>query len=412
MAEKKHTTCVFCDGGCLLAAEIDGESTVLRPLDPKGGAICSKATMFEEYRSHPDRLTVPLKNTGKRGEPVWEEISWTQALDEIAERLGAVIEQYGPQSLGVSEMPLNHGFGALTRRFMNALGAPNYIAPTELCMGNTAQVCRATFGYYVAPAWDMTDLVVYFGQNRGPERWPAEYLKLKAALDRGAKLIVVDPRRSETAEIADVHVPIRYGTDAALMLGWINVIIDEGLYDEGFVKAMTIGFDDLAARIREYPPEKVAAICCVDEEIIRQTARMYAAANAPIIPWGTTTDMQRNSTSDIRCQCILRALVGALNKSELVFNLLLAVLSTPRSAASTSSRLNNVASSWDMTPIRCSPLRPSPFIATLCRHRASTTRSTSWAYPVRRILQRSLRPCVLAGPIRSRPSSPWPITPS
>ncbi|MDR2716155.1 MAG: molybdopterin-dependent oxidoreductase [Coriobacteriaceae bacterium] len=320
MGETKHVGCVFCDGGCVLAAETEGGEIKLFPLDPKAPAICSKATMFDEYRNHPGRLTAPLKNTGRRGEPVWEEISWDQALDEIAERLKAVIEQYGPEAIGVSEMPLNHGFGGLTRRLMNALGAPNYIAPIELCMGNTAQVCRTTLGYYVTPMWDMADLVVYFGQNRGPELWPAEYLKLKAAQKRGAKLIVVDPRRSETAEQADVHLPVRYGTDAALMLGWINVIINERLYDAGFVKAMTVGFDELAARAEDYPPDKVAAICGIDEGLVRETARMYAAAAMPIIPWGATCDMQRNSTSAIRCQCILRALVGAVNKSELVFN--------------------------------------------------------------------------------------------
>lgn len=320
MSETKHVGCVFCDGGCLLAARIEGGDIKLSPLNPKVPAICSKAKMFDEYRNHPDRLTVPLKNTGNRGEPIWEEISWDQALDEIAERLKAVIEQYGSQAIGVSEMPLNHGFGGLTRRFMNALGSPNYISPVELCMGNTAQVCRTTFGYYVSPMWDMADLIVYFGQNRGPELWPAEYLKLKTAQERGAKLIVIDPRRSETADRADIHMPIRYGTDAALMLGWINVIINEKLYDAGFIKAMTVGFDELAARAQEYPLERVAAICGIDEDLIRDTARMYAAAVMPVIPWGATTDMQRNSTSAIRCQCILRALVGCVNKSELVFN--------------------------------------------------------------------------------------------
>ena len=141
-----HSTCVFCDGGCTFAVDDADGRVAISPINPAMPAICSKAVNWDEIHSHPGRLMHPLKNVGKRGEPQWEEISWDQALDEIVEKLRAVIDEYGPEAVAFSEMPLNHGFGGVTRRFMNHLGTPNYITALDLCMGNTAQVHRATYG--------------------------------------------------------------------------------------------------------------------------------------------------------------------------------------------------------------------------------------------------------------------------
>lgn len=314
--ETRHTTCVFCDGGCPLSVtKRDGE-IVISPANPAMPAICSKAINWREYCFHPDRITRPLKNIGTRTDPVWQAISWDQALDEIVSKLSRLVAQYGPETLAVSEMVGNTGFGGITRRFMNHLGSPNYFSPLLLCVGNTAQIHRTVNGWYNTSNWDSTDLIVYFGQDRGSERWPREMYSLKAALARGAKLIVVDPRSTRTARMADEHLAIRFGTDAALLLGWINVIIEEGLYDRAFVEAQTTGFDELAERAREYPPERIAKICGIDADAIRRTARMYAQADAAIIPWGVVGDMQANSTSVIRAQAILRAICGFMGTSE------------------------------------------------------------------------------------------------
>ncbi len=317
--ETKFSTCVFCDGGCAVAAtRVDGKLKVV-PANPQAPAICSKIRIIDEYRLHPDRITHPLKRMGERGSGQWEEVSWDQALDEIAAKLQQVIATYGPETFAVSEMPLNIGFGGITRRLMNHLGAVNYIAPVQLCMGNTAQVHRAVYGWYTSANWQVADCIIYFGQDRDTERWPREFLNLKEALARGATLIEVDPRITETSKLAQHHLRIRYGTDAALALAWINVIIEEDLYDHGFVSDQCIGFDELSERVREYDPERVAQICGISAEQIRETARIYANAQAALIPWGVVPDMQVNSTSLIQALCILRAICGNLNKSETVF---------------------------------------------------------------------------------------------
>lgn len=318
--ETRYSTCLFCDGGCTLKAEVkESGSFTLHPLNPASPAICSKAGTIDEYRFHPDRVTRPLKNVGERGEPQWEAVSWDEALDEIAVRLRGVIDAYGPEAVAFAETPLNHGFGGVTRRLMNCIGSPNYTAPVQLCMGNTAQVHRAVYGWFTSPRWDIADCIVYFGQDRDEERWPAEYQALNAALERGAKLIVIDPRRSRTSARAHWHLPIRYGTDAALALSWINVIIEEGLFDRAFVEERCLGFAELRERASAYKPEIVADICGIDANLIRKTARVYASADAAIIPWGIVGDMQVNSTSLLQAQCILRAICGFINVSENVF---------------------------------------------------------------------------------------------
>ena len=314
--EERYATCRFCDGGCSLKVTIDGDKRTFEPADPSLPAMCSKVGILDEYRLHPDRIVHPLKNVGKRGEPSWRRISWDQALDEIAQRLLQIKGAYGPEAIAFAETPLNIGFGGITRRLMNHLGTPNYISPISLCMGNTAQVHRACYGWLCFADWARTDCIVYFGQHRDAHRWPAEYLKLKAALARGAKLIVIDPRTTETAKLADYHLKIRYGTDAALALAWLNVIIEEGLYDAAFVDDRCIGFDELRAFTCIYTPEWAAEVCGIDTNAIRETAHVYANAQYGTIPWGATGDMQKNSSALLQAQCNLRAICGFLNHGE------------------------------------------------------------------------------------------------
>lgn len=108
--ETRFTTCVFCDGGCVLRVDIDDEGKRhVKPLNPAAPAICSKASKINEYRLHPDRLTHPLKNVGERGEAQWQQISWDEALDEIAKRLQTVVDTYGPEAVAFAETPLIWG---------------------------------------------------------------------------------------------------------------------------------------------------------------------------------------------------------------------------------------------------------------------------------------------------------------
>lgn len=319
MTDYKHVFCTVCDGGCLLLADIeDGNPVNLQGmLNPD--TVCMKALRWKEYLNHPQRLQYPLKSVGKRGEQKWERISWDQALDEIAEKLKELISKYGPETVALSNLPVNAGLDqGMLRRFMNVLGTPNYITPLSMCMGNTAQVHRTTFGTHVKSYIPVAKCIVLLGHSPNRNNWVGEYADIIKAKKKGAKIITLDPRKSEAAEIADIHLPLRYGTDAAMLLGFLNVIINEELYDKEFVTQWTVGFEELKERVQEYPLSKVAEITGCAPELIREAAVMYATSGASCIPWGPTGDMQVNSTSVIRCEDILMSICGYLNKSELL----------------------------------------------------------------------------------------------
>jgi anaerobic selenocysteine-containing dehydrogenase len=316
MTEKKQVICTMCDMHCMVQGEVENGKLLklgFLPEHPLGPTFCIKPAHALDYYDHQDRLLHPLKRKGNRGSGEWDRISWDQAYDEIAEKLKAVVEEYGPEAFAVSTAEYNAFDNGTCRRFMNLLGSPNWISGVALCMGNTAVINRITYGWYPMSDYENTNCIVYFGHNPKANVWAMENNRLKAAQKRGAKLIVLDPRKSHNAKRADIHLPLRAGTDAAMALGWLNVIINEGLYDKDYVENWTVGFDELTSRVQEYPLDKVEKITEVPAEQIREAAVMYATAKPAIIPWSVITDKQKNSTSAIRAQCILRAVTGNLN---------------------------------------------------------------------------------------------------
>ncbi|GAB6147051.1 hypothetical protein JCM12294_44950 [Desulfocicer niacini] len=155
--------------------------------------------------------------------------------------------------------------------------------------------------------------IVLWGANPSNSNPVGLYPELIRAKKRGAELIVVEPRRTKEEEMADLWLQIRPGTDVALMLGWIRLIIEEDLYDKAFVKNWTIDFEDLKAAAADYSPEKVAEITGIPEALVEKSARMYAAAKPATFPWGYGLDKQGiNSTQCARARAILRAITGNL----------------------------------------------------------------------------------------------------
>ena len=316
MAEKR-VLCSSCDIYCQVLVETDGgQVTRVKAADtrPMKANICMKGVHAPEGFRSPQRLLYPLRRKGARGAGDWERVSWDAALDDIAERLSQIVRHHGPEGLAVATSNWNiQTDNGLCRRFMNYLGSPNWISGVALCAGNTAAINRMVYGWFPYPDYERTRCITLFGHNPKLHSWTPVYNSICRAQERGAKLIVLDPRRSESAERADLWLPLRAGTDAAMCLGWLNVILDEDLYDTAFVERWTTGFDALRERVDEFPLERVAEITGVAPDLIAEAARLYATHGPSVIPWTPVTDQQRNSTSAIRLHCILRALCGNLD---------------------------------------------------------------------------------------------------
>jgi len=312
-----RVVCSTCDIACSVVTEVKkGRVVRVRSSDNPifRDNICMKGIIAPKAFANPDRILHPLKRVGARGSGEWQRVSWDEAMADIGQRLRSIISEYGPEAWAVSTSQWNtctdHGLG---RRVMNHVGSPNWISGVALCAGNTAAINRMTYGWFPMGDFNNTKCIVLIGHNPRRHSWTPIFNFIRSAQARGAKLIVLDPRRSSNAEVADIWLPLKAGSDAAMLLGWLKVIIDEKLYDQDFVTRWTTGFDELCARVNEYPLERVAELTGCDPEMIAKAARLYATGGPAIIPWTPITDMQRNSTSGIRLQSILRAICGYLD---------------------------------------------------------------------------------------------------
>jgi thiosulfate reductase/polysulfide reductase chain A len=283
---------------------------------------CLRRNAAREYIYHPDRIRFPLKRVGGRGENKWQQITWDQALDEIAEKLQKLKDQYGPETLFVTQ-----GTARSTSwtgpRFINLFGSPNIVGPAIICYGPAVSTTASILGWPMIYRGDVTvnrnqegkfptKCVMILGIV--PSRaYPRFWRTLSEAMKEGTKLIVIDPRRVQEAELADIWLQPRPGTDTALLLSMINVIIEKELYDKEFVDKWCYGFDQLKERVKEYTPEKASEICWVPADKIREAAIMYATNTPGISVHGMGGEQQENSIELIQAKTILSAIVGNID---------------------------------------------------------------------------------------------------
>lgn len=317
MTEFRRSYCGLCHPRCGLLLEVEGGRIVGVKGDPghriSRGRICERGLLTAEHVHHPDRMNYPLKRKGETGSGQWQRLTWDQALDEVAEKLDGLREKYGAETLAFT-----HGTKRTyhwdERRFFNLFGSPNVCGANNICMCPSQAVEFATHGGFTFGDVMQTNCVVLWGQAPSRSNPILFYPMILEAKKRGASLIVVDPRRIPEADKADIWLPIRPGTDVALMLGWLKVIFDEELYDRDFVSDWTLGFEDLRAAVADFSPEKVAEITWLTPEKVVESARLYATSKPAMITWGFGLDKQGvNATQAARARCCLRAVTGNLD---------------------------------------------------------------------------------------------------
>jgi len=310
--EVKTGICMWCKPHCRAKVHVkDGRLIRMEPSQNKG----CRAARAADYFYHPDRLKYPLKRIGERGSGRWERISWDKGLNEVAEKLQEIKEKYGAEAVAAGG-GTSRTYEEFRQRFMYLFGSPNIAWGGQQCHGNSAVVSSMTFGWF--PHWgeteklEKTKCIFMIGRNPVPSfqhTWKA----MLAAKEKGSKLIIADPRFTEAAEKADIFLQLRPGTDCALLMAMINVVIEENLYDKEFVTNWCYGFDKLAERAREYPPDKVAETTWVPAEKIKAAARMFATNKPSCAIEGMGIAQQVNSTHALLAKYSLTAIVGNID---------------------------------------------------------------------------------------------------
>jgi thiosulfate reductase / polysulfide reductase chain A len=312
------TYCELCFWGCGVLAHVkDGRVTkvVGNPEHPLSrGMLCPRGAGATGLLYDPDRLKRPLLRRQRRGDDVFEEVTWDAALDEVAEKLLRVKARHGPEAVAL----FTHGSGGVWfKHFMKAWGSPNVGAPSYAqCRGPREAAFTLTYGTPLGSP-EPIDLanarcITLIGSHLGENMHNTQVQELAEAIGKGAGLVVVDPRFSVAASKATYWLPIKPGTDIALLLAWMNVLVEEKRYDAEYVSRHADGFDALAKHVADRTPEWAWPITGLKPDLIRASARFIGAARpASLVHPGRHTVWYGDDTQRERAMALLAALLGS-----------------------------------------------------------------------------------------------------
>lgn len=311
------TMCEMCVWRCgVLAKVVNGKVVKLdgNPDHPhSNGKLCPRGQAGLATTYDPDRVLTPLVRVGKRGEGKFRQASWEEAIEIVAWNMLNIKDKYGPEAMVFSS---THNLSQVQfENLLQAYGSPNYGTQRSLCFNAMIVANQMTFGME-EPGRSYKDLkyILLTGRNLAEAISNSETGELIHAIDQGAKMVYIDPRFTKTAAKAAEWLPIRPGTDLALHLALINVIISEERYNKYFVTKYTLGFDELASNIGQYTPEWAAEITGVSAETIHRIAQEFSdAAPYALAHNGWRTSNFTNSFQTERAITILNTLVGNWN---------------------------------------------------------------------------------------------------
>ena len=314
--KKTRTVCTTCHARCGVFVYSDGDEIVKIEGDPDNpksyGTICGAGMSQREIHNDTEgRLLYPMRRVGERGSGEWERITWDEALDTIASESRRIIEEYGPEAIITGQ-----GTGRTTNhwhcRLNSTLGLEGWsLVPTHVCLMPHILPNAISLGIFSPADGDLPNsgTMVLWGQNPAMERGI-----MRLILDRqkaGGNLIVIDSRFQDMSKHADLAIQPRPGTDGALALGIIREVIANGWYDQEWIDNWTYGFEDLRARVEEFTPERVAEICWIGPEQVREAARMMGTAGPVGMMVGLGPGcMHTNAIQNGRAIACLQGLLG------------------------------------------------------------------------------------------------------
>jgi anaerobic selenocysteine-containing dehydrogenase len=319
MPETLHSVCSHdCPDACSILVDVDkGRAVRIRgnPDHPvTRGFLCGKVARYLDRVYSPDRVLYPMRRVGAKGQGRFERIGWEEALDSIAARLQSIIAAYGPESV----LPYSYGGtmgylngAGMDRRFFHRLGAS--LLDRTICSEAGAAGLAATQGVRVGTEPEQfrhSKLILAWGANilaTNVHLWPF----IVEARRAGARFYVIDPHQNRTSRQADWHIAVYPGSDTALALAVLHVIIGEGLYDADYVARYTLGFEDLRERVKEYPPQKAAALTGVAAADIVRLAREYATTRPAAIRLNYGLQRSERGGMAVRTIAMLPAITGS-----------------------------------------------------------------------------------------------------
>ena len=319
-----RSACRMCHGVCQVLIHLRKGRVVKITGDPESptsrGYLCPKGAASPELLYHPDRLTHPLRRTGKPGENRWQKISWDDALDEMVARLDHVRSESGSEYFGMMQ-GTGRPYSGFVQRFANAFGSPNVTEPLHFCY-----LARQLASRYSCGQMPVADVYGFGGKKPACiVQWGCNVIytggadgmcggMVNRALKGAKHIIVVDPRQIGPSGRATHWLQLRPGTDGALALAMINAVIEADLVDHHFVDAYTIGWDALIEHVQPFTPEWASSITGLGPEEIRAAVRTYATTKPACIQWGNALDMNRCSFQTARSILILRAITGNIDR--------------------------------------------------------------------------------------------------
>ncbi|HLE00064.1 MAG TPA: molybdopterin-dependent oxidoreductase [Bdellovibrionota bacterium] len=315
------TFCEVCFWKCGVLAHVKNDRITKLTGNPNhplsNGKLCPRGAGGVGMLYDPDRLKKPLIRSKKRGEDVFWEVDWNTALDKVAYELKSIREKYGPEALAL----FSHGWGgSWFTQLMKAYGSSNIGAPSYAqCRGPREAGYTLTFGQSLGSP-ESIDIaharcITLIGSHLGENMHNTQIQELAAAIGAGAELVVVDPRFSVAAGKARYWLPIKPGTDIALLLAWMNVLIEEKRYDIDYIRDYATGFDELKAHVADKTPEWAFVVTGLEPKLIRDSIRLIASARpASLIHPGRHTTWYGDDTQRTRAMAILAALLGSYGR--------------------------------------------------------------------------------------------------
>ncbi|MCC6779167.1 MAG: molybdopterin-dependent oxidoreductase [Hyphomicrobiales bacterium] len=322
-----------CHGGCGQKLFVEDGKLVRIEGDEANpwnqGRSCPRVLALKQYMYHPDRITRPLKRVGQRGEGKFEPISWDEAFDTCERRLREIRDRHGAESV-VFVQGTGRDIGGPITLLAYSFGSPNWVqlglsghscytprlGAMKTVLGDFAVADCSQFleKRYDDPQWQVPEVIITWGQNPTmgcPDGFYGYWIV--DCMRRGSRIIAVDPRNTWMTSRAAHHLQLRPGTDGALALGMLNIIIEEGIYDQDFVTKWVNGFDELKERVRQFPLDRVAALTEIPATEIVAAARLFAKAARAAIQWGVPVDMCPDGTTVAHAITCLSVITGNID---------------------------------------------------------------------------------------------------